>query len=453
MAPLGRGGGDVVHESALGNLTVVATGDSIINRPLSVYEEPAFTDMVGLIREGDVGFTNLETLIHEYEVSPSVGSGGNTFMASNPRMLEELRWAGINLLSSANNHAYDYGEGGLLATMKNLDASGLAYAGSGRNLSEARAPRYLDTGRGRVALISVSSTFPAEARAMEQRPDLQGHPGINTLRYDTTFTVDREAFAQLRRIGLELGLDSERAWQADFGMRGTMAPDTDNTYHFLDKRFLAGDRFGEATQPNARDLEGNLKWIRDARRQADWVLVSAHCHEYGESREDPPDFLVAFAHACVDAGADVFIGHGPHFVKGLEIYNGKPVLYSIGNFILQNELLTRLPAEFYDRFGLGSDATPGQAFDARSAMGARGFPSDSVWWESVIVSCEFRNGQLNTLRLHPIDLGYGQPRSRRGRPVLAAGDLSEKIVKRMRRLSKPFKTKIAFKDGAGIVKL
>jgi poly-gamma-glutamate synthesis protein (capsule biosynthesis protein) len=443
----------VVYEAALGNITVIATGDSIINRPLSVYEEPAFTDMVGLIRGADVGFTNLETLIHEYEVSPSVGSGGNTFMASNPRMLEELRWAGINLLSSANNHAYDYGEGGLLSTMKNLDAAGLAYAGSGRNLSEARAPRYLDTGRGRVALISVSSTFPSEARAMEQRPDLQGHPGINTLRHDTTYTVDGEAFAQLRRIGRELGLDAERSWQAGFGMRGTMPADTDSTYHFLDKRFAAGERFREETQPNSRDLEGNLKWIREAQRQADWVLVSTHCHEYGLNREDPPEFLVAFAHACIDAGADMFIGHGPHFVKGVEIYNGKPVLYSIGNFILQNEMLTRLPAEFYDRFQLGGDATPGEAFDARSAMETRGFPSDSVWWESVIVNCEFRKGQLSALRLHPIDLGYRQPRSRRGRPVFAASDLSEKVIKRMRRLSKPFNTKISFKDGVGTVKL
>ncbi|HTE85477.1 MAG TPA: CapA family protein [Dehalococcoidia bacterium] len=443
----------MIYEAALGNLTVIATGDSIINQPLSVYKEQAFTDLVGMIRTGDVGFTNLETLIHEFEVNPSVGSGGNTFMASHPRMLEELRWAGINLLSSANNHAYDYGEGGLLATIKNLEASGLAYSGTGRNLSEARAPRYLDTGRGRVALISVSSTFPADARAMEQRPDLQGHPGINALRFDTTYTVDQSAFGELRRAGRELGLDAERAWQAGFGMRGTLTPDTDISYHFLDKQFALGDGFCVATAPNTRDLEGNLKWVREARRQADWVLVSAHCHEYGAQREDPPGFLVAFARACIDAGADMFIGHGPHFVKGVEVYQGKPILYSIGNFILQNEQLLRLPAEFYDRFGLGPDATPGEGFDARSANGTRGFPSDSVWWESVVVACEYRGGQLDALRLHPIDLGHKQPRSRRGRPVLAATELAQTVLERMQRLSKPFGTAITIKDGVGLVQL
>jgi poly-gamma-glutamate capsule biosynthesis protein CapA/YwtB (metallophosphatase superfamily) len=443
----------VIYDAALGNLTIVATGDSIINRPLSVYKEQAFLDLVQLVQSADVGFTNLETLIHEYEVNPSVGSGGNTFMASHPRMLEELRWAGINLLSSANNHAYDYGEGGLLATMRNLDAAGMAYAGTGRNLSEARAPRYLDTARGRVALISVSSTFPPDARAMEQRPDLQGHPGINALRFDTAYTVDGVAFGELRRTGKELGLDAERAWQAGFGMRGTMAPDTDSTYHFLYKRFVRGDGFGVATSPNKRDLEGNLKWIREARRQADWVLVSTHCHEYGGEREEPPAFLCAFARACVDAGADAFIGHGPHFVKGVEVYQGKPILYSIGNFILQNEQLVRLPAEFYDRFDLDSDATPGQAFDARSKNDSRGFPADRIFWESVVVTCDYQAGQLRSLRLHAIDLGHKQPRSRRGRPVLADADVAAAVLGRMQRLSKPFGTEIAIKNGVGTVQL
>jgi poly-gamma-glutamate capsule biosynthesis protein CapA/YwtB (metallophosphatase superfamily) len=443
----------VIYEAAAGNFTLVATGDSIINRPLSVFCEPAFTDLVGLIKSADVGFTNLETLIHDFEVNPSVGSGGNTFMASRPSMLQELKWAGINLLSSANNHAYDYGEGGLLATMNHLEAAGLAYAGTGRNLSEARAPRFLDTGRGRVALIAVSSTFPGDARAMEQRPDLQGHPGINPLRFDTTYTVDGKAFAELRRTGRELGLDAERAWQATFGMRGTLPPDTESRYHFLDKTFVSGEGFQVATAPNKRDLDGNLKWVREARRQSDWVVVSAHCHEYGDEREDPPEFLRSFARACIDSGADIFIGHGPHFIKGVEVYQGKPILYSIGNFILQNELLTRLPAEFYDRFELGPEATPGEAFDARSANDSRGFPADSVWWESVVVSCEFRGGQLDALKLHPIDLGHGEPRARRGRPVLAAKDVGRSILDRIKRLSRPLGTEISIIDGVGLVRL
>ncbi len=442
----------MIYDAERGNLTVVATGDSIINRPLSVFKESAFTEMVELIRGADVGFTNLETLIHDYEVNPSVGSGGNTFMASHPRSLEELKWAGINLVSSANNHAYDYGEGGVLATIRNLEKAGLAYAGTGRNLAEARAPRYLDTSRGRVALISVSSTFPSEARAMEQRPDLQGHPGLNPLRINTTYTVDRQAFGELRRTGRELGLDEEREWLASFGMRGSMPPNTDAEYHFLDRKFVPGDEFGVATSPHQGDLEGNLKWIREARRQAEWVLVSVHCHENGKTREDPPEFLQTFARACIDAGADAFIGHGPHYIKGVEVYQGKPILYSIGNFVLQNELV-RQPTEIYERFGLDYYATPGQMYDARTMNDTRGFPAHAIYWESVVVSCEYANGGLRALRLHPIDLGYKQPRARRGRPVLAGAEVANQVLERMQRLSKPFGTVIAVKDGVGEVKL
>jgi poly-gamma-glutamate synthesis protein (capsule biosynthesis protein) len=288
---------------------------------------------------------------------------------------------------------------------------------------------------------------------MEQRPDLQGHPGLNPLRFDTTYTVDGAAFGELKRAGRELGLDAERAWQASFGMRGTMPADTETSYHFLDKKFALGEGFKVATAPNKRDVDGNSKWIREARRQADWVLVSAHCHEYGDQREDPPEFLCDFARGCIDAGADAFIGHGPHFIKGVEVYRGKPILYSIGNFILQNEQLIRLPTEFYDRFDLDQGATPGQAFDARSANDTRGFPADPVFWESVVVSCEYRSGQLSALRLHPIDLGHQQPRSRRGRPVMAGRDIANTVLQRMQRLSKPFGTEIEINNGVGLVRL
>ena len=57
---------------------------------------------------------------------------------------------GVNLVSCANNHSYDYGEGGVLTNLKHLRHSDLVHAGTGRNLSEARAPAYMDTPNGRV---------------------------------------------------------------------------------------------------------------------------------------------------------------------------------------------------------------------------------------------------------------------------------------------------------------
>jgi hypothetical protein len=64
----------------------------MITRRLSVFREPSFLSLVDLFRQADVGYTNLEMLIHEYEHPP--GSAGGTYTASEPLNLEELKWAG-----------------------------------------------------------------------------------------------------------------------------------------------------------------------------------------------------------------------------------------------------------------------------------------------------------------------------------------------------------------------
>ena len=72
---------------------------------------------------------------------------------------------------------------------------------------------------------------------------------------------------------------------------------------------------------NEREI---LKSIRTAKQLSDFVIVTIHAHEPGNWSEQPADFLPKLAHAAIDAGADQFIGHGPHQVRGVEIYNGKP---------------------------------------------------------------------------------------------------------------------------------
>ena len=441
----------MLYEAESGDLTLVASGDTMITRRLSVFQEDRFKSLVDLFRKADVGFTNLEMLMHEYEHPP--GSAGGTFTASEPRNLEELSWAGINLVSSANNHAYDYGEGGLTTNLRHLQASGLAHAGTGRNLSEARAPGYLETARGRVALISAASTFPESGRALDQRPDAMGRPGLNPLRFETAYTVDRTAFDRLRSISSELGLEAKKEAERRFRFEGAIPEDTDTEFHFMGSKFLLGEEFKVSTSPNPTDLEGNLRWIREARRMADWVLVSFHCHESGAHRDDPPDFLATFARACVDEGADAFIGHGPHATRGIEVYQGKPILYSLGNFVFQNETVRWQPSYNYDLVKLDHAATPADFYDARSHKDSRGFPADPVYWQSVVAQCDYRGGSLREIRLHPIDLGHGRPRSQRGRPVLADENVGRQILQRLQRLSKPFGTSIEVEDGVGRVGL
>ena len=441
----------MLYEAQAGDLTLVAGGDTMITRRLRVFREDGFTRLAKLFRDADVGFTNLEMLMHEFEHSP--GMAGGTFTGSDPKNLAELEWMGVNLVSCANNHSYDYGEGGVLTNLSHLRQSELAHAGTGRNLSEARAPAYLDTASGRVALISASSTFAEAGRALDQRPDMLGRPGLNPLRFTTTHTLDRQAFDALRRINKNLGLEAQRNALRNFRHPGAIPEDTDSRMVFMNKLFALGEEFKVSTRLNTPDLEGNLKWVRDARRMADWVMVSVHCHESGAHRDEPPQFLVDFARACIDEGADVFIGHGPHVTRGVEVYKGRPIMYSLGNFIFQNDTVRWQPSYNYENVNLGAEATPADFYDARSALDSRGFPGDAVYWESVVARCEFRREALHSLTLHPIDLGYGERRSQRGRPLLAEAGASRRALERIKRLSNPLGTDVRIEKGVGKVRL
>ena len=93
-------------------ITLALTGDAIITRRLSVYEEPDFLELIDMIRGADAAFTNLEILFHNYEPYPAHQSGG-TWMRGEPILAKELVWAGIDMVSRANNHTGDYGVEGL----------------------------------------------------------------------------------------------------------------------------------------------------------------------------------------------------------------------------------------------------------------------------------------------------------------------------------------------------
>lgn len=448
-------------------MTLTATGDALVTQRLRPFGEPtadgrppdpAFAGMLQFIRSADVRFTNLEVLLHDFDGLPPAAESGGTYCVGSPAIAGDLAWMGFNLYGCANNHSMDFGEQGLFATIGALDRLGLVHAGTGRHLGEARSPAYLETRSGRVALISCTSTFASFGRAGAQRPDMPGRPGINPLRYETTHYVSEADLAVLRRVRDELGLDLARQHRIKLGFE---KPDDEGTVNFLGARFRAGaPRL--VTTPHKGDLEGNLAAVADARRQSDWVIVSMHSHESGADESQPAAFLVEFARACIDAGADAVIGHGPHFLRGIEIYRGRPIFYSLGNFIFQNETVRWQPAEFYDRYHLGPDATPADAFDARAGRGERGFPADPIFWEAVIPFCRFETegdrggtgpGRLVELRLAPISLGFGLPRSWRGLPMLADAEHGRRIIADLARLSEPFGTRLRWNGREGVVEL
>jgi len=140
------------------SIKIVLAGDANLHRRLSVYNDPGYIELFNRLKTADVRFVNFESLIHNYQYAGSPFAGGiNSYSPS--WITDEIKWAGFNLLSVANNHAFDWGADGLRSSLRALDSAGLVWAGAGENLAFARAPSYLDTGNGRVALIAISSTL------------------------------------------------------------------------------------------------------------------------------------------------------------------------------------------------------------------------------------------------------------------------------------------------------
>jgi len=417
--------------------SMALTGDSILTRRLAVYQEPKFLELMQLIRGADVAFTNLEMLFHDYESYPMHQSGG-TYMRADPALVRELTWAGFDLVARANNHTGDYGVEGMRITTRHVAEAGLAQAGVGESLEQAREARFLETARGRVALVSVASTFPDHSRASSSRGDMPARPGLNPLRFSTTYLLPAGQIEQLSAIGSGLRLN----------------PRTDgDQLRLFGARFAAGAAPAVRTTPDPDDVRAIAAVVRNASRLADFTIVTIHAHERGETNFVPADFLVEFAHAMIDAGASVLVGHGPHVLRGIELYKGKPIFYSLGDFIFQNETVLRLPGENYEPYDLGPDAHVADFNDARYDNGKRGFPAQREIWESVVAVPEWQGGRLVGLALHPIALGFGKPPAERGRPMLAEGADARKIIDDLARLSKPFGTTIVFEQGVGRVQM
>ena len=418
-------------------LNLALTGDSIILRKISMYQDEPTKRLYDILRQSDVAFTNLEVLPNNFAGYPAVESGGSHF-AAHDWVVDDLQNMGFDLFSCANNHALDYSTVGCVATIEVLERKGVAFAGIGRNLGAARMPVYFDSPAGSVAMISCSSSFAKGQQAGEQRPDMQGRPGLNPIRYETVYELPAERLEALKEIANELGVEQRRQERVKLGFG--FPPDDPDVFPFFDQNFRAGERAGIRTTPNAKDMEAIAKWTRESATRADLVMISLHAHEQGDDREVPAEFIPIFCREMIDAGADMVVGHGPHLIRGMEIYNGKPIFYSLGNFIGQNELVWRLPADSYERFRVDPDKTPGDVYRSRTNNDKQGFPADPRYWESLMPVCRYEQGKLVAIDVYPVTLGLGEPEYRRGRPRMAEGEQATSILDRFAKLSEPFGT-------------
>lgn len=426
------------------DISFAFVGDIFPARVLGTQLPDAFAGIKRLFAGADVVMGNSETVYHSHEAAPVPDSGPfGTYAVCPPEVIDDLRRLGIGVVSTANNHCADYGEGGVLANIANLRKHGMAFAGTGATLAEATRPVYLAAGpdHSTVALVATTLTAPAgDHRAGDPDGIVKGRPGGNRLRYDSVHVVPHDEFDVLTRLGAELGLGRFHRRSGDRVRVGEVV-------------FERGEAYESRTALHDGDLRRTLTAVRDARAFADWVVVSIHAHERGESEDDPAAFTIQLAHAAIDEGADVVFCHGPHIDRGIEIHRGRPIFYALGNFVLHNEVIPHQPPDFAERFEVPAGAGTAEMYEARIAGYNGGRRPDPLEYRSVIAAVGFRDGVLDRVELHPIELGENRSRARRGTPEMADEHLAGEILARLQRISAPYGTDIDIVDGVGHVRL
>lgn len=258
------------------------TGDLVLDEPDA---DRFFDPARAMLAEADVLIGHVE-VPHTTRGTESVGD--IPAPASDPENLRAVGRAGFHIASLAGNHIHDRGWEGIEDTAANLTEQGVASAGAGCNLAQARKPAVIARAGKRVGLLSYNCVGP------------------------------REGWAGPRNAGCAyLKIISH------YEPEGANPGGPPKVYTFADPDTV------EAMQ---RDIAA----IRD---EVDVLVVAQH-----KGVVHTPAHIAMYettvARAAVDAGADVVIGHHAHITRGVEVWRGKPIFHGLGNFVTVTRALS-----------------------------------------------------------------------------------------------------------------
>lgn len=438
-------------------ITVAGVGDCIPARRVSNSRDERLMGVVEMLRSTDCVWGNCETVFGDPGRLHPWPKGLDPHLLSESWCADELRWLGIDCVGTANNHSFDWGPEGMFSTLDHLVRVGLPQAGCGTDLATASRPAYFDSPAGRVAQVNCATTFSGYGAAGPAHPHVLGRPGLNPLHLETAVQIPTELVNQM--AGLTWKLLELRGWASAFGdaLKPLVEQLPAGAVLVDETVVLPGEDFDLLQKANPEDQQRILDAIGVARNNARLVMATIHAHESRLDLEQSPTFLEEFARATLDAGADVFFAAGPHVLRGIEMYKGKPIFYGLGNFVFHYETVPVTPAGSYTAFGLPADTLD------RSLLAARiPYPASPRYWQAVVPILTYEGGhglssegatgpRLLSIDLHPITLGYGDPLHYRGTPALAHGVAARQILDRLARLSEPYGTEIAIEDPIGRV--
>jgi poly-gamma-glutamate synthesis protein (capsule biosynthesis protein) len=357
----------------MADVTIALVGDLLVSRD---DPESIFALCGPELRDADIAFGNLEGPVSDVGQPPETRATNAMRYVAGERMIAAHLAAGIDVVSMANNHSMNLGAEGLLRTIEVLDSHGIAHAGAGRNAEAAHSAAILERKEMRIAFLSYTSVaWPAFA-ATDSRP------GMALVRATTAYEPDERIIE---------------------------VPGAAPLIH---------------TTPVKRDIEAMQADVRRARGEADVVVVAWHWGLSGMTGSSwragqVIDYQIEMGHAAIDAGADLIVGHHPHQLESIEVYNDKVIYYSLGNFAFE----------------------PGGGRNRQAMATAATRPPTTT----AIATCTVREGRI-------VDAGYVPYMIKAtGEPYPASPDEAQQILDELRRKSREFGTEFREQDGRVVV--
>ena len=300
-----------------------------------------------IMAAADVSTVNLETVVGQL---PSSGAypAKRFLLQSPPVVLAALEDMGIDLVTLGNNHAYDWQGPGVASTIASLDGAGIAWAGAGTSAAQAQAGRMIDVGDAKIGVVSattvngdfVNDNLPG---ADEDRPsDL---PERDSWQFEERMfgfgKVGDAAYfpTELRRPGVAWTAFTDLESLLDGQQSGALWAAMTTVYPEL-QDWVARRGHGGAAPFQSEAIKRSISELR-----ADGAnLVVVEIHGGFQFSDVASEFATRAAHAAIDAGADLVVGHHPHVLQGFEWYKGRLIAYSLGNFVFDQDFLSTFPS-------------------------------------------------------------------------------------------------------------
>ena len=417
--------------------TILSVGDAILLEKFPKSYDG--TPIKQIVKQADVRLFNLENVLSDRPVFGSTYCGG-TWLLAKEETLDDTLSFGFNGCSFANNHTMDYSYDGMFDTLNAAKKRNLPICGAGKDLEEASNYAMIETENGKCALISICATFNDAARAGNPSDYLSGRPGLNALRFSVEYHVTPKQLQALREISAGTHIDGRRNRSRMGGY--TPMPPT-GCFGFGEYNFKESEIEGKFSKVNAVDMARTENTIKKALLECENVIVNIHSHEIKHDTDDEPDdFLIEFARKCIDSGASAVIGTGTHQLKAVEIYKGKPIFYSLGNFIFQSDKVFCMPDDFREKYKLPYGLTAREQIIERTKLGNGGLHADVNNFRSLMPIMTFEEGKLTSLVLYALRLDMHT-----GFPALADETETKIIYDYLCERNKQFNTIIEINKG------